>query len=148
MHIYHNNYHIHHSIYHIYHIIWYIYIYIYIVIYIIVTQWDIYCSLSDGNRTWTHNHLVRQQTLNHLAKLASLAKWLSVCLQTKWLWVRFKLQLEFFLILPLPRYGYGCIYQDFFVVTVVSCVKNSDVHYLIKSFGDVCNPDLDFWLFV
>ena len=26
----------------------------------------------------THNHLVHKRTLNHLAKLASLAKWLSV----------------------------------------------------------------------
>ena len=30
----------------------------------------------------THNHLVRKRTLNHLVK------WLSVCLRTKWLWVR------------------------------------------------------------
>ena len=26
----------------------------------------------------THNHLVRKRTLKHLAKMASLAKWLSV----------------------------------------------------------------------
>ena len=44
-------------------------------------------SLSDWNGTWTHNYLVRKQTLNHLAKLANLAKWLSVRLWTKWLWV-------------------------------------------------------------
>ena len=31
-------------------------------------------SLSDCNKTWTHNHLIRKLTLNHLAKLA---KWLS-----------------------------------------------------------------------
>ena len=42
------------------------------------------CSLSDCNGTRTHNHLVRKRTLNHLA---SLAKWLSVRLGTKWLWV-------------------------------------------------------------
>ena len=30
------------------------------------------------NWTRTHNHLVHKGTLNHLAKLASLAKWLSV----------------------------------------------------------------------
>ena len=47
-----------------------------------------YCSLSDCNRTQTRNHLVRQQTLNNLAKVASLAKLFSVCLRTKWLWVR------------------------------------------------------------
>ena len=33
-------------------------------------------SVSDCNWTRTHNHLIRQQALNHLAKLASLAKWL------------------------------------------------------------------------
>ena len=35
-------------------------------------------NLSDCNWTRTHNHLVHKRTLNHLAKLASLAKWLSV----------------------------------------------------------------------
>ena len=44
--------------------------------------------LSDCNRSWTRDHLVRKRTLNHLAKLA---KWLSVRLQTKWLWVRIPL---------------------------------------------------------
>ena len=38
--------------------------------------------LSDCNRTRAHNHLVPKRTLNHLA---SLAKWLSVRLVTKWL---------------------------------------------------------------
>ena len=37
--------------------------------------------------TTTHNHLVCKRTINHLAKLASLAKWLGVRLRTKWLWV-------------------------------------------------------------
>ena len=32
------------------------------------------------------------RTLNHLAKLASLVKWLSVCLWTKWLLIRVPLQ--------------------------------------------------------
>ena len=36
-------------------------------------------SLSDSNWIWTHNHLVRKQTLNHLAKLA---KWLSCVVST------------------------------------------------------------------
>ena len=40
---------------------------------------------SDCNWTRTQNHLVRKQTLNHLAKL-------SVLLRTKWLWVRAQLQ--------------------------------------------------------
>ena len=44
--------------------------------------------LSDCNWTRTRHHLVHKRTLNHLAKLASLAKWLSVRLWTKWLWAR------------------------------------------------------------
>ena len=47
---------------------------------------------SDCNWTRTENHLVLKQTLNHLAKLASLAKWLSVRLRTKWFSVRVQLQ--------------------------------------------------------
>ena len=39
-------------------------------------------SLSDSNEIQTYYHLVCKQTLNHLVKLV---KWLSVCLQTKWL---------------------------------------------------------------
>ena len=42
-------------------------------------------SLSDSNGIRTHKDLVRKRTLNHLAKLASLAKWLSVRLRTKYL---------------------------------------------------------------
>ena len=42
----------------------------------------------DSNKIWTHNHLVLKQTINHLTKLA---KWLSVHLQTKWLWVQIPL---------------------------------------------------------
>ena len=49
-------------------------------------------GISDCNKTRTHHHLVRKETLNHLAKLASLAEWLSVRLQTKWQWVRVLLQ--------------------------------------------------------
>ena len=45
-------------------------------------------KLSDCNLNWTHSRLVCKQTLNHLAKLVSLAKWLSVCLRIKWLWVQ------------------------------------------------------------
>ena len=41
-------------------------------------------KLSDCNWTRTQNHLVLKRTLNHLAKLASLAKWLSFRLRTKW----------------------------------------------------------------
>ena len=49
-------------------------------------------SLSDCNWTRAHNHLVHKTTLHHLAKLVSLAKWWSVLLWTKWLWVRVQLQ--------------------------------------------------------
>ena len=50
-------------------------------------------SLSDCNWAQTHIYLVHKQTLNHLAKLTSLAKWLSAHLWTKGLWVRVQLQL-------------------------------------------------------
>ena len=56
------------------------------------------CNLSDCNWTRTQNHLVRNGTLNHLAK------WLSVCLQTKWLWVRDKLQLLKTIMQPFLLY--------------------------------------------
>ena len=45
------------------------------------SQWTRTYS-SDCNGIRTHNHLVRKRTLRHLA---SLAKWLSVRLKTKWL---------------------------------------------------------------
>ena len=48
--------------------------------------------LSDCNRTRTHNHLLRKQTLNHLVKLDSSAKWLSDCLRAKCFWVQVPLQ--------------------------------------------------------
>ena len=48
-------------------------------------------SLSDSNDIQTHNHIVHKRTLNHLAKLASLAKCLSVGLRTLCLWVRISL---------------------------------------------------------
>ena len=44
--------------------------------------------LSESNGIQTYNQLVPKWTLNNLAKLASLTKWLSVRLQTKWLRVR------------------------------------------------------------
>ena len=51
--------------------------------------------LSCCNRTRTNNHLVCEWKLNDLAKLdclARLTKWLSVYLQTKWLWAQVPLQ--------------------------------------------------------
>ena len=40
---------------------------------------------------WDSNPQPLRFPLNHLAKLASLAKWLSVSLRSKWLWVRIPL---------------------------------------------------------
>ena len=49
-----------------------------------LSRYDIWNLLEcNGNRS--HNNIVRNQTLNHLAK------WLSVLLHTNWLWVRFPL---------------------------------------------------------
>ena len=48
-------------------------------------------SLSDSNGIQTHDRLVRKRTLNHLAKLGLIAKWLSVRLRIKWLWVQIPL---------------------------------------------------------
>ena len=42
---------------------------------------------NDSNDIRAHNHLIRKQTLNNLAKQTSLVKWLNVRLQIKWLWL-------------------------------------------------------------
>ena len=62
-------------------------------------------SLSYCNGIRTYNQFVRNRTLNHLAKLASSAKWLSVRLQTKCLWFRIPMQssLLFIFILLLTE---------------------------------------------
>ena len=52
------------------------------------SQKCIFMTVCDCNWTRTHNHLVHKWKLNHLAKLTSLTKWLSVRLWTKWLWVQ------------------------------------------------------------
>ena len=49
----------------------------------LISQYLLSINQNDCNWTRTHNHLARKPTLNHLAKLASSAKWLSVCLRTK-----------------------------------------------------------------
>ena len=49
-------------------------------------------SLSDSNGIQNHNRLLRKRTLNHLPK--RLAKWLSICLRTKCLWVGIPLLLR------------------------------------------------------
>ena len=49
-------------------------------------------NISSGSKgIQIHSHLVRKRSLNHLAKLATLAKWLSNGLRTKWLCVRIPL---------------------------------------------------------
>ena len=55
-------------------------------------------ELLDCNWTRTQNHLVRKRALNHLAKS------LSVCLQTKWFWVRVQLQLLKTIMQPFLHY--------------------------------------------
>ena len=57
----------------------------------------IYCHFGPFFALFAYNHLVRERTLNHLAKLARLAKWRSVRSRTKWLWVRVPLQSLVFL---------------------------------------------------
>ena len=43
--------------------------------------------LSDSNQIRNYNQLVRKRTLTYLVEMASFAKWLSVRLPTKLLWV-------------------------------------------------------------
>ena len=54
--------------------------------YVIIIIMIIILHLSDCNGTRTLNHLVRKETFNHLAQLASFR------LGTRWLWVRVPLQ--------------------------------------------------------
>ena len=55
--------------------------------YLIILIQKLNMQYNDRNRIRTHNQLVHKRTLNYFAKMASLAKWLSVRSQTKWLWV-------------------------------------------------------------
>ena len=48
-------------------------------------------TTATGLEPTTTSTFVHKRTLSHLAKLASLAKWLSVRLWIKWLWVRLQL---------------------------------------------------------
>ena len=72
-------------------------------------------NLSDSNEIQTYTYLVWKRTFNHLdklARLASLAKWLSVLLWAKWLWIRIlllsiKLRLSTFI-------GFTIIFLVFF----------------------------------
>ena len=58
---------------------------------LIAVIYPILIYLSGTNGIRTHNHLVRKRTLNLLVWLDGLAKWLSVRLQNKWLWVQISL---------------------------------------------------------
>ena len=63
--------------------------------------------LSDNNWIRNHDQLNRKQILNHLAKLAGLAKWLSLHLRTKCSWVRIPLlalKLQIWRLLPAKSF--------------------------------------------
>ena len=49
-------------------------------------------NLNGCNGIRTCNYLFRKRTLSQLVMIASLAKWLSIHLRTKWLWVPIPLQ--------------------------------------------------------
>ena len=68
--------------------------------------------VDDSNGIRTHDDLVRQGTLNHLTIQASLAKQLSVCLRTKWLWVRILLLLFKLQIWDLLRAGSSLTFRQ------------------------------------
>ena len=70
---------------------------------------------SESNDIRTHNHLFRKRTLNHLAQLASLAKWLSVRLRTKWFWVRISL------LSVKAIFSNNSIHWNFFLSTSACC---------------------------
>ena len=84
--------------------------------------------LSDSNRIQTQNHLVCEQTINHLVKLAFLAKWLSACLPTKRLWVRISL-LSF-----LTVYIMFCLFWNFIFFNLAFCYWHFRLykHFLYK----------------
>ena len=72
-------------------------------------------SLSYSNGIRTHNHLIRKRTHNHLT---ILAKWSSVHLRTKWLWVRIPLRSALFQICK------GCKnFTHIFEYNLVECFK-------------------------
>ena len=99
----------------------------------------------------THNHLVCIQTLNHLAKFqASLAKWLSVCLWTKWLWVwitllSLKLQIWHLLQAMSPltfrqtiecRFTLKLMWCDMIKIHL-SCIKPRSVEFIFRPLLDL-----------
>ena len=72
--------------------------------------------ISDSNGIRTQNHLVRERTLNHLAKLPSLARWLSVGLRANWLWVRIPLLSLKLHILRLFRARSSLTFRQLYIV--------------------------------
>ena len=99
-------------------------------------------GLRDCNWTRTHNHLVHKQTLDHLAKLASLAKCSSVCLWTKRLWVRVQLQslkLQISRLLPWQEYWFTLKGVRDMIITdsqkwIKCCVKVTIRQFLLQKF--------------
>ena len=61
---------------------------------LLARNWLEGCSLSDCNCTWTHDHLVRKLTINHLVNLVWLNGWVFVYkLRLRfvlWVWVQFQ----------------------------------------------------------
>ena len=89
-------------------------------------------SLSDCNWTRTHNNLVHKQTLNHLAKLASLVECSFI---NKWLWVRVQLQWIMCFpkgILALPTSRKPQL-KSFFVIIINGCLRSLQMSF--KSFS-------------
>ena len=89
-------------------------------------------SLSDCNWTRTHNNLVHKQTLNHLAKLASLVECSFI---NKWLWVRVQLQWIMCFpkgILALPKIRKPQL-KSFFVIIINWCLRSLQMSF--KSFS-------------
>ena len=91
-------------------------------------------SLSDCNGIRTHNHLVQKRTLNHLAKLISLAKWLSVHLRISWLWIWNCLQnINFFLAWPLHMVCFGKL--------LIWVLKNSGELFMLRFIYFISNSE-------
>ena len=89
-------------------------------------------SLSDCNWTRIHNNLVHKQTLNHLAKLASLVECSFI---NKWLWVRVQLQWIMCFpkgILALPTSRKPQL-KSFFVIIINRCLRSLQMSF--KSFS-------------
>ena len=88
--------------------------------------------LSDSNDIRTHDHLGRKRTLN------PWAKWLSVCLRTKWLWVRISLlSLENIHVFEVLIFWRCRGFEIFLIDHCASKIGNKNIN--CKSFKNSCN---------